>query len=283
MNCINISIFFKNVNLEKNLKYIHAIARTISDLGANILINKNYENYFIGFKIYFFEDIDELMERSDILIVFGGDGTILKIAKLAAVFKKPILGINGGKVGFISTFEKSQVYKLRKLREGKYRVVNRTILETFFGEKSFLAINDIVLNRSDNSQISNYEIYSENRKICSYRSDGVIFSTPTGSSAYSLSAGGPIIKETMKCLCITPICAYSLFNKSVILDDEEIIVKYFLRKGSAINISIDGELCFSNFNSGSLKIKIPKINAKFITFDDVNCGSMDEKFIKNKI
>lgn len=283
MNCINISIFFKNVNLEKNLKYIHAIARTISDLGANILVNKNYENYFIGFKIYFFEDVDELMERSDILIVFGGDGTILKIAKLAAIFKKPILGINGGKVGFISTFEKSQIYKLRKLIEGKYRVVNRTILETFFCEKSFLAINDIVLNRSDNSQISNYEIYSENRKICSYRSDGVIFSTPTGSSAYSLSAGGPIIKETMKCLCITPICAYSLFNKSVILDDEEIVVKYFLRKGSSINISIDGELCFSNLNSSSLKIKISKINAKFITFDDANYCSMDEKFIKNKI
>ena len=283
MNCINISIFFKNVNLEKNLKYIHAIARTVSDLGANILINKNYENYFIGFKIYFFEDVDELMERSDILIVFGGDGTILKIAKLAAILKKPILGINGGKVGFISTFEKSQIYKLRKLIEGKYRVVNRTILEIFFGEKSFLAINDIVLNRSDNSQISNYEIYSENRKICSYRSDGVIFSTPTGSSAYSLSAGGPIIKETMKCLCITPICAYSLFNKSVILDDEEIVVKYFLRKGSSINISIDGELCFSNLNSSSLKIKISKINAKFITFDDVNYCSMDEKFIKNKI
>ena len=87
----------------------------------------------------------------------------------------------------------------------------------------------------------------------------------------------------MKCLCITPICAYSLFNKSVILDDEEIVVKYFLRKGSSINISIDGELCFSNLNSSSLKIKISKINAKFITFDDVNYCSMDEKFIKNKI
>lgn len=280
---MNISIFFKDVNLEENLKYIHAIARAILDLGGNVLVDKKYENYFSRFKVCFFESASSLIKQSDVVIAFGGDGTILKTAKLSSAFSKPVLGINGGKVGFISAFEKSQIYKLRKLIDGKYSIVNRTILETFFGEKSFLAINDIVLNRSDNSQISNYEIYSENRKICSYRSDGVIFSTPTGSSAYSLSAGGPIIKETMKCLCITPICAYSLFNKSVILDDEEIVVKYFLRKGSSINISIDGELCFSNLNSSSLKIKISKINAKFITFDDVNYCSMDEKFIKNKI
>lgn len=280
---MNISIFFKDVNLEENLKYIHTIAHTILGLGGNVLVDKKYKNYFIGFKVCFFEDTNELIEQSDVAIAFGGDGTILKISKSFAVFSKPVLGINGGKVGFISAFEKSQIDKLKDLIEGNYKIVDRIMLETFINEKRFLALNDIVLSRNDNSQISNYEIYSENRKICSYRSDGVIFSTPTGSSAYSLSAGGPIIKETMKCLCITPICAYSLFNKSVILDDEEIVVKYFLRKGSSINISIDGELCFSNLNSSSLKIKISKINAKFITFDDVNYCSMDEKFIKNKI
>ena len=280
---MNISIFFKDVNLEENLKYIHAIASTVLDLGGNVLVDKKYKNYFIGFKVCFFEDTNELIEQSDVAIAFGGDGTILKISKSFAVFSKPVLGINGGKVGFISAFEKSQIDKLKDLIEGNYKIVDRIMLETFINEKRFLALNDIVLSRNDNSQILDYEIYSKNNKICSYRSDGVIVSTPTGSSAYSLSAGGPIIKETMKCLCITPICAYSLFNKSVILDDEELEIKYFPRKDSMVNISVDGKAFFSYSNEDSLKIKISKINAKFITFNDINSFSMNEKFIKNKI
>lgn len=178
------------------------------------------------------EEMD-LMENSDVVIAVGGDGTIIHTAKAAAEFQKPVLGVNAGKLGFTAGMESNELDLIDGLLQGDYEIQKRYMLtaEILAGEepKAYYALNDAVV-AGMYSKIIRYEMAVEGKEDYRYKADGFIISTPTGSTAYSLSAGGPVIEPTMKCMTYTPICPHSLFNRSVIFD-----------KDTALHVKIDGE------------------------------------------
>lgn len=209
----------------------------------------------LGFKAYIPDNIcaanyiplpvDKLIEISDIIITVGGDGTIIRYAKLSAKLDKPILGINAGRLGFLANIEQNELNLLTKLKNNNYTVEERMLLKIDVSDgknllSSSLALNDAVITSGFISRIIDIKAYFGDDCI-SYRADGLIISTPTGSTAYSLSAGGPIIDPLSENICITPICSHSLSAKPILLNKNSVIkFKAYSLKKSDIYLSIDG-------------------------------------------
>ena len=171
---------------------------------------------------------DELYKKADIIITIGGDGTIIRYAKRAAMDNKPVLGINAGRMGYLANIEQSELDLLKKLKSGEYFIEKRmmltiTVVENGNVVNEYNALNDAVITSGFISRIIDIQAYVGNDSI-SYRADGLIVSTPTGSTAYSMSAGGPIIDPLMGGFCITPICSHALNTSSIVLSAEDEIV-----------------------------------------------------------
>lgn len=190
----------------------------------------------------------ELYELCDIIITVGGDGTIISHAKDAAVHKKPVLGINAGRLGFLADLEKNDLSLLERLVLGDYTVCNRFMLKAtvYSGNEKIaegLALNDAVIAPGGIARLLDLEVEISGDTI-GYRSDGIIISTPTGSTAYSMSAGGPIIDPKVRCFALTPICSHSLTARPIIVgEDSRFVIR--LPNGSEENaiFSLDGRFC----------------------------------------
>lgn len=188
---------------------------------------------------------EEVFKISDILITVGGDGTIIRYAKLAALHNKPILGINAGRLGFLANLEANQLHLISKLTAGDYEVEKRMSLSVKVVENgeivgNFTAINDAVISSGFMSRLIDISAHIDHEPI-NYRADGLIISSPTGSTAYSMSAGGPIIDPAINNIIITPICSHSLSAKPIILSgDTTVKFKAFSMKKSDIYLLIDG-------------------------------------------
>ncbi len=188
------------------------------------------------------------------LLVLGGDGTLLRVARELADRKIPILGINLGHLGYLAEIEQQNVRPaLDKLMAGEYTVEERMMLTgRVFGDGVQIgrdvALNDIVLNRQGNLKVVNYDIYVNGEYLNSSTADGMIVSTPTGSTGYSLSAGGPIVSPTASMLVLSPICPHTLNSRSIVFSGEE---KIKIRMGEGRHggvdeafVSFDGDTCF---------------------------------------
>lgn len=188
---------------------------------------------------------EELFKNSDIIITIGGDGTIIRYAKKAAEFSKPILGINAGRLGFLADVEMNNYKSISRLKTGDYSIEDRMLLKITAKENGVVvgeyeALNDAVLSSGFISRIIDISATVQN-DIIRYRADGLIASTPTGSTAYSLSAGGPIIDPVMNAVCITPICSHMLSAKPMIVSgDKTVLLKAFSKKRSEIYLTVDG-------------------------------------------
>ena len=195
-----------------------------------------------------FADKQELYNNADAAIVLGGDGTILAAAKYASKADVPILGINLGTLGFMAEIEIHEMENsLNKLLEGKYTVEQRFMLNALVKREGETvldidALNDIVISRSLYKRMANMDVYVNNSYLASYYSDGLIISTPTGSTAYSMSAGGPIVDGSMQLCIITPICPHSLSAKPIIVPAESRICVGLNNKTNNSNIlTYDGQ------------------------------------------
>lgn len=190
-------------------------------------------------------DDKNIYDISDVIVTVGGDGTIIRFAKQAAKKEKPVLGVNAGRLGFLANIEADELELISKLKTGNYTVEDRMLLDINVKEDgkevyNQLAINDMVITSGFMSRIIDVKAYF-NEDCISYRADGLIVSTPTGSTAYSLSAGGPIVDPLSECICITPICSHSLSAKPIILNKNALIkFKAFSMKHSDIYMSVDG-------------------------------------------
>ncbi len=187
----------------------------------------------------------QIYETVDIIITVGGDGTIIRFGKLAAKHNKPVLGINAGRIGFLANIDPNELELLEKLKTGDYTVEDRMLLNASIKEDgkeiySQVAMNDIVITSGFMSRIIDVKAYF-NADCVSYRADGLIIATPTGSTAYSLSAGGPIVDPLCENICITPICSHSLSAKPILLNKNS-VVKFnaMSLKKSDVYLSIDG-------------------------------------------
>lgn len=188
---------------------------------------------------------DELYKKADVIITIGGDGTIIRYAKRAALDNKPVLGINAGRMGYLANIEQNELSLLSKLKTKEYFIEKRMMLSVCIKENGetvgeYYALNDAVVTSGFISRIIDVSVTVGGDSI-NYRADGLIISTPTGSTAYSMSAGGPIIDPLTECFCITPICSHSLSAKPILLGaDNTIILKAFSKKRTDIFLTIDG-------------------------------------------
>lgn len=188
---------------------------------------------------------EQLYKKADLIITIGGDGTIIRYAKRAALDNKPVLGINAGRMGYLANIEQNELGLLSKLKNREYVIEKRMMLAVSVCENGkvinqFNALNDAVITSGFISRIVDISVSVGGDSI-NYRADGLIVSTPTGSTAYSMSAGGPIIDPLTQNICITPICSHSLSAKPILLGADNLIkLKSYSKKRTEIYLTIDG-------------------------------------------
>ncbi|MHB8779895.1 MAG: NAD(+)/NADH kinase [Candidatus Geothermincolia bacterium] len=187
---------------------------------------------------------DDFTDDMDLICSLGGDGTVLRAVEAAYPRSTPLVGVNLGKMGFLTAFGSADMYaSLQGIFSGDYIIQERMMVECrVLGkhEVTFYALNEVVVGREMLERILRMDIYLEGEFFNSYSGDGMIFSTPTGSTAYSLSAGGPILEPNLQCLLMTPICSHSLMARSIAIHPQDHIEVRFGAQKAAPALSIDG-------------------------------------------
>ena len=259
----------KNGAYEESLKAI----RLLKSFGGKILMTADLSEKYSDNDIAFFESHEVLIQKCDAVVTIGGDGTIIHAAKHAANFEKPLLGINMGRLGFVAELEPNELPMLERLFSGDYNVEKRQILKVTLksksGSKSFFALNDAVISRGSMTKIIDLDVWLKKSYICHYCADGLIVATPTGSSAYALSAGGPVIEPSMSCILMTPICSHSLFSRPVLFNpSSEILVNAASREDTDLTLTIDGETTIPITADDTVVITTAEIYAELIVLKD---------------
>lgn len=215
------------------MKHFHIITNEIKDRDLSItaklqaLIEKHggSSTVFLCNK----DGIEKQQNNADCVLVLGGDGTLLSVAREVAGTKMPVLGINLGTLGFLAEVEPNRMEDaIERLIKGDYLVEERMMLDATVlheGKETVMssALNDVTLTRCGSLQIIRYSIYVNGKFLCNMSADGVIVSTPTGSTGYNMSAGGPIAEPGAKLLMLTPICAHTLNSRSIILHSDDVV------------------------------------------------------------
>ena len=191
---------------------------------------------------------NEMPAQADLLIVLGGDGTLLATARALNRKPVPILAVNLGGLGFLTVITREELYPtLEQVLAGNFHTEGRVQIE---GEivradeslASFLALNDVVLNKGAIARILDFDVLVDGQFVSSYKSDGLIVSTPTGSTAYSLAAGGPVIVPTVGAFIITPICAHTLTNRPLVVPDSATVEVVLQTQREAAYLTVDGQV-----------------------------------------
>ena len=247
-------------------------AREVCDVldrcGIEVSVSELFRNDFSDKPFVKFEDIREAVKTADYVLAIGGDGTILRCAKLLIGSDTKLLGINTGTLGFMAGLEADQLDKLSLLTTGEYELSPRMTLDVVYhsadGDKTATVLNEVSA-RSGSFRICEFEVYSESYLVGRYRADGVLFSTPSGSTAYALSAGGPVIEPDLECIEMTLICPHSLFSRATMFSPQrKLIMKDVTVRDDSMVINVDGELFVSLRNGDSIEICRGKNNINFI-------------------
>ncbi len=224
----------------------------------NILIVNNPENsasVLLSEKIArFFNDKNISCEISagkdapsvdyDYVVTVGGDGTLLHVAHLLKNKEIPIIGVNVGRLGFLTAVTAEKYEDLSALITGNFHIENRIMLLAEYQDTRYIALNEILVTGGSIAKTADIEVFCDDSKVLGYRGDGVIISTPTGSTAYALSAGGPIIDSSLGAISVTPLCAHSLGTPPMVFSQERVIrVKASSSSGAAIMCSDGKEQC----------------------------------------
>jgi len=206
----------------------------------------------------------------DMIIVLGGDGTMLNVARLVCEKGVPILGVNLGGLGFITEVQKEEVCNaMDKTLSGEYAVEERLMLTAHIhrhGEKiaEYTVLNDVVINKGALARIIDLETYINKTYVTIFKADGLIVSTPTGSTAYSLSAGGPVLYPTLDCIILTPICPHTLTNRPTVLPDDVLIEIILKSVSEDVFLTLDGQVGFSLRKNDVVEIKRSPFKTRLI-------------------
>ena len=264
---MKISIF-PNFNNDGVLQTCEEICKELDKLGVEYSVAKCNESDETGTLPLFF-DTNELIENCDIVIVVGGDGTTLNVAKAASLHNKLTLGINAGRLGFMSGLERDELSLLNRLVSGEYEVEERMMINARLmsenGTQNFICLNDAVITRGDLARLIDVTVKSDGRVITKNRADGMIIATPTGSTAYSMAAGGPVVSPDNSCFVVTPICPHSLVNRSIVFSsDKELEITVENDKNNTSYLSIDGEKSVTVTKNSKIIISKSEYVAKLI-------------------
>ena len=214
--------------------------------------------------------------KLDFLLALGGDGTMLSLARAVGDRNVPILGIHLGELGFLAAVNVDQMFeKLDQVVAGDYLVQPRIVLKStvYNGGKSstFFALNDMVIDRGKSHRMLVYELQANNHVIANYKADGLVVSTPTGSTAYSLAAGGPIVVPTMKTMVVTPICPHSLTLRPIVIpDDQTLNISFPSDHDDGIALAVDGQICEELGSGSKVEIQAADYTINMIGFPGSN-------------
>lgn len=220
------------------------------------------------------------------MITVGGDGSIISHGKLAAVWGIPLLGVNTGRLGFMANLEPSEISSIPEIILGNFRVSRRMMMsvEVSYANGQTLTqntLNDVVVSRDSKSKLPEFCVYCGGAEVSRLRADGVIFSTPTGSTAYSLSAGGPIIDPSMRCIEYTALCPHSLFSRPMIFSAEsEVTLRVNSYQDSRVTISFDGDSGYAFDEGDVLTMRIGQPDLMLIETGGGFFGSVNRKLMR---
>lgn len=252
-----------------------AVCQQLSAFSCEVLLGESCKTALDGCKCRFIADND-LIAVADAVIAVGGDGTMLRAAKNAAMLKKPALGINAGRLGFMSGLEKNELALLAHLVNQTYTVDPRMMLKAEVivnGQVTAVhhCLNDAVVSRGELARLIDIDVYSDQKRIVNYVADGIIVATPTGSTAYSLAAGGPIVSPHNNCIILTPICPHSLMTRSTIIrHDQSISVYAGSDKNNESFLTVDGEEAIKIHPDTEIRISLSQFQAKLIKIKSDN-------------
>ena len=261
-------------------------------LGAEITMPLELESHFANLHVKFMDE-DTAVSLCDVIIAIGGDGTIIHAAHFAAEYDKPILGINAGRLGFLAGLEKQELHLLKNLFCGNYTTDKRMMLEVSHLSEGkvkgvYYCLNDCIVARGASLRLCEIEASYNKGKINTFLGDGLIIATPTGSTAYSLSAGGPVVDTTIESLILTPICTHSLFTRSMIFQSDSVInLKVTNHDISLPVFTCDGNAGIELEKNDTLEIKKSTRATKLIkiksdSFADIFSQKLIERYSENK-
>lgn len=270
--------FTKDIGGEQTLKIINGIVKRNMHPYVTVQTHKLLKKG---------EPMDEaeLYRSADLILVLGGDGTILRTARKAAAYDKPLLGINMGRLGFLAEAELSDYEQILDIiASGTYTTESRMMIRADLfrnGEKmsEFIALNDIAIAKGSFARIIHLEAYINGEFVNSYAADGLLVSTPTGSTAYSLSAGGPVINPAMTCILLTPICPHTLNSRPIVTDAGSKIEIAVNDTNRDILITIDGQEGAALQKGDRVVISKAQLEAKLIRI----CGNGFFNLLRDKL
>jgi NAD+ kinase len=217
----------------------------LSERGIELYLDRQVAEHAPGARPV---DIEKIPDIVDLVVVLGGDGTLLSVARLVAEKGIPILGVNLGGLGFLTEVSLDELYPvMEKVIAGDWETSSRMTLkgEVIRGEQTLgghTVLNDAVINTGVLARIIDLETYVDGHILTSFRADGLIITSPTGSTAYSLAAGGSIIHPSLSCIGLTPICPFMLTNRPILVPDSSAIEVVLKTKGVEVMLTLDGQL-----------------------------------------
>lgn len=257
-------VIIPNANKDKDFVVTDKVVNELSNLGFDVFVNASSGYHSEKVNTY-----DALPDGIDLIVVVGGDGSVIDASQIAVEYDIPILGINLGRMGYLTEVEVDAIHELRNLSYGDYSIIEKMLLSVTLGDKpqpcGRYAVNDVALSRDGILRISDINIEDSIGNSFRVRADGVVLSTPQGSTAYSFSAGGPIVAHDVESVVLTPVSPHSFFNRSVLFNSAEVI-KLTNVGDAPLNVSVDGR-CIGALSSGEYcrVMKAPK-KVKMLTF-----------------
>ncbi len=278
---MNIGVILKNENKSEIKKAVEKLNIIANKYDSELFFLR--DNYDEKEKNVLFEK--EFYQNVDMIVSLGGDGTILRCANKTAAKKIPIFGINFGRVGFLTDVEKDEISLFEEVLKGNYIIEERMMLDAVFSEvshdkikkiKKCSALNDIVISRGISPKMLEMEIYVDEELTDTFRADGVIFSTPTGSTAYSLSAGGSVIDPKSRLIEITPVCSHTLKSRPLIIaEGRKITLKHINYSQKDFSyVSYDGDEISPFLRSNTVDITVSKKKTRLIRVKNRNFYSV---------
>lgn len=262
------AVLYPNFQKKNALSCALNVCDVLDKSGIQVSISAEYKKEFSRKPFVLFEDINEAVRTSDIVIAIGGDGTILRCAKFLIGTDAKLLGINTGTLGFMAGLEADELDKLSQLTTGEYDISERMTIDVVIHGKDsdtvLTALNEVSA-RSGSFRISDFEVYADGYLVGKYRADGVLFSTPSGSTAYALSAGGPVIEPDLECIEMTLICPHSLFSRATLFSAHKKLKLIDKTAGEqSIVVSVDGEVNYRIGENEAIEIMRGRNNLKFV-------------------
>lgn len=280
---------FPNLNNKCVKSLCSEVLEVLSKLGTTVYISDEYSDIFTNEAVKF-ESSENLINVCDTAIAIGGDGTTLNVAKKAALSGKKVLGINAGRLGFMNALEKDELDLLSNLVSGNYVIDKRLMLEAqVISDNKIISnhhcLNDFVISRGNFARLIDIDITCDGRDVMNTRADGVIIATPTGSTAYSMAAGGPVVSPDADCIVATPICPHSLMDRSLIFStDKELIVKSSNDTNNYPTLTVDGQESVKLYDDCTVKIKLSHLTTQLIKLKPENFYEiLNRKLIERRV